>query len=151
VITRLLGIPVLDDERFLEWAIKLIDFPWDPAGALRAKAEFDAYMIPLIGARRAQPGSDVVSLLASASLDGVRLGDEEILAFCRLLFPAGSDTTYKNLGSLLAAVLADPQLCERARGSDADREALVQEGLRFEAPTALLPRRCSRHRLRPRR
>lgn len=144
VITRLLGIPVVDDERFLEWAIKLIDYPWDPVGALRAKAEFDAYMIPLIAARRAQPGSDVVSLLASASLEGVQLGDEEILAFCRLLFPAGSDTTYKNLGSLLAAVLADPRLRERACGSDADREALVQEGLRFEAPTALLPRRCSR-------
>ena len=138
------GIPVVDDAHFLEWAIKLIDFPWDPVGAMRAKAEFDAYMIPLIVARRADPGADVVSLLAGASLEGARLGDEEILAFCRLLFPAGSDTTYKNLGSLLAAVLADPRLRERACGSDADREALVQEGLRFEAPTALLPRRCGK-------
>jgi cytochrome P450 len=144
VITRLLGIPVHDDSHFLEWAIKLIDFPWDPEGAMRAKAEFDAYMIPLIARRRVEPGDDVVSLLATAELDGTRLSDEEILSFCRLIFPAGSDTTYKNLGSLLAVVLADPQLRERALASDAEREAIVQEALRFEPPTALLPRMCAR-------
>jgi cytochrome P450 len=144
VITRMLGIPVHDEQLFLEWAIKLIDYPWDPEGALRAKAGFDAYMIPLIARRRADPADDVVSTLATARLDGVALSDEEILAFCRLLFPAGSDTTYKNLGSLLAFVLADERLREMARGSDADREALVQEGLRIEPPTALLPRLCAK-------
>jgi cytochrome P450 len=144
VITRLLGIPVHDERLFLEWALKLIDYPWDPEGALRARAGFDAYMVPLIAARRARPADDVVSLLAQARLEGAALEDEEILAFCRLIFPAGSDTTYKNLGSLLSHVLSDPGLRERARGSDTDREALVQEGLRIEPPTALLPRRCAR-------
>jgi cytochrome P450 len=144
VITRLLGIPVHDDAKFLEWALKLIDYPWDPEGAMRAKAEFDAYMIPLISARRTTPGEDVVSQLATAELEGAQLTDEEILSFCRLLFPAGSDTTYKNLGSLLYAVLANPGLRERAMAGDAEREALVQEGLRWEPPTALLPRMCSK-------
>ena len=144
VITRLLGIPVHDEAKFLEWALKLIDYPWDPEGAMRAKAEFDAYMIPLITARRAAPGEDVVSQLATAELEGAQLSDEEILSFCRLLFPAGSDTTYKNLGSLLYAVLGDPGLRERATAGDAEREALVQEGLRWEPPTALLPRMCSK-------
>jgi cytochrome P450 len=146
VITRLLGIPVHDERLFLEWALKLIDWPWDPEGAMRAKAGFDAYMIPLIARRRVEPAGDVVSTLATATLEGAALGDEEILSFCRLLFPAGSDTTYKNLGSLLAFVLADGRLGEMARGSDADREALVQEGLRIEPPTALLPRRCAKAR-----
>jgi cytochrome P450 len=111
---------------------------------MRAKAEFDAYMIPLISARRTTPGEDVVSQLATAELEGAQLTDEEILSFCRLLFPAGSDTTYKNLGSLLYAVLANPGLRERAMAGDAEREALVQEGLRWEPPTALLPRMCSK-------
>ena len=111
---------------------------------MRAKAGFDAYMIPLIERRRADPASDVVSTLATAQLEGVALSDEEILSFCRLLFPAGSDTTYKNLGSLLSFVLGDERLCEMARGTDAEREALVQEGLRIEPPTALLPRMCAR-------
>ena len=143
IITRMLGIPVHDDRHFLEWALKIIDFPWDPQGALKAKSEFDAYLRPLIAQRRQRPEEDVISVLAAAELEGQQLEDEQILAFCRLLFPAGSDTTYKNLGSLLFAVLSHPALAERARGSAADREAMVQEGLRWQPPTALLPRMCS--------
>jgi cytochrome P450 len=147
VITRMLGIPVHDERLCLEWAVKLIDYPWDPEGAMRAKAGFDAYMLPLIAERRAAPGGDLISLLATAQLEGQALTDEEIMSFFRLLFPAGADTTYKNLGSLLAHVLADPALRERALRSDADREAIVQEGLRIEPPTSLLPRRCDKDRL----
>jgi cytochrome P450 len=94
--------------------------------------------------RRVHPGDDVLSTLATAELEGKRLGDEEVFAFCRLLFPAGSDTAYKNLGSLLAAILTTPGMPERARGSDRDRDDLVQEGLRWAPPVALQPRACSR-------
>lgn len=144
VITRMLGIPTHDEAKFLEWALKLIDFPWDPEGALRARTEFSQYMAPIIEERRRDPREDILSILATAEFEGKRLDDEEILSFCRLLFPAGSDTTYKNLGSLLSYVLADPVLRERVQGSDGDREAVVQEGLRIEPPTALLPRMCSK-------
>ena len=144
VITRLLGFPVEDEPLFLEWALKLIDYPWDPEGAVRARDEFTAYLAPVLAKRRDEPGEDVLSILATAELEGERLGDEEIFSFCRLLFPAGSDTTYKNLGSLLAVVLARPDLRALARGSDEDRNRLVQEGLRYQAPVALLPRTCSR-------
>jgi cytochrome P450 len=144
IITRLLGIPVHDDGRCLEWALKIIDFPWDPEGALKAKAEFDAYLLPLIASRRERPEEDVISILATAELEGQRLDDEEILSFCRLLFPAGSDTTYKNLGSLLYALLANPKLRDMTLRGDAERQAIAQEGLRWEAPTALLPRMCSK-------
>ena len=55
VITRLLGIPVSDEAMLLEWAVKLIDFPWDPEGALKAKAGFDDYMQGILGERRRNP------------------------------------------------------------------------------------------------
>ncbi len=44
VITRMLGIPVDDETRLLEWALKLIDYPWDPQGALKARQEFADYV-----------------------------------------------------------------------------------------------------------
>ncbi len=68
VITRLLGLPVRDEARFLEWALKLIDYPWDPEGALRAKQEFTDYLQPELDARREQPTDDVLSLLAAAEV-----------------------------------------------------------------------------------
>lgn len=144
VIARLLGLPVEDEARFLDWALKLIEYPWDPEGALRARDEFTAYMKPVLDRRRDAPGEDVLSMLATTEVDGERLDDEEIFAFCRLLFPAGSDTAYKNLGSLLAAILTTPGMRERAQGSDQDRDDLVQEGLRLHPPVALQPRACSK-------
>lgn len=143
IITRMLGIPIHDDEKCLSWALKIIDFPWDPEGALQAKAEFDDYLLPLIADRRQAPADDVISVLALSEIEGQQLDDEEILSFCRLLFPAGSDTTYKMLGSLLYAILETPGMKQLARGSDEQRHALVQEGLRWQPPTALLPRMCS--------
>ncbi len=145
IITRMLGMPTYQDDKFLEWAIKLIDYPWDPEGALKARADFSEYLTPIIHQRRENPGDDILSILASAEFEGHQLDDEEILSFCRLLFPAGSDTTYKNMGSLFAALLSDPDMITRAKGSDTDREALVEEGLRWEPPTALLPRMCSKN------
>ena len=143
VITRLLGIPVDDEARFLEWAVKLIDFPWDPEGALRAKNGFYAYMQAIIDERRRNPQGDFLSRLTSAEFEGQRLSDDRILAFLALLFPAGSDTAYKNGSSLFAKVLATPELRELARKGDKERDAIVTEALRWEPPTALLPRMAS--------
>jgi cytochrome P450 len=140
VITRLLGIPVSDEAMLLEWAVKLIDFPWDPEGALKAKAGFDSYMQGMIDDRRARPTDDFVSMLVKTAFEGQSLDDERILSFFRLLFPAGSDTTYKNAGSLFACVLADPEIRAQAMRSNKDREAIAAEGLRWQAPTAMLPR-----------
>jgi cytochrome P450 len=140
VITRLLGIPVDDEAMFLEWAVKLIDFPWDPEGALKAKAQFDDYMLRILADRRRDPTGDFVSMLVSSAFEGKRLDDEEILSLFRLLFPAGSDTTYKNAGSLFACVLADPELRAMAQKGDQERAAIATEGLRWQAPTAMLPR-----------
>jgi cytochrome P450 len=46
VITHLMGLPIQDEPLFLEWALKLIDFPWDPKGALRAREQFTSYLQP---------------------------------------------------------------------------------------------------------
>ncbi len=144
VITRFLGIPVADEDRLLHWAQKLIEFPWDPEGALAASRDFTDYLRVLVAERRAAPGDDLVSELAHAELAGERLSDEEIFSFLRLLFPAGSDTTYKNLGSLFYAVLVHPEVAALARADASAIPAIVDEGLRWEPPVALLPRACGK-------
>jgi cytochrome P450 len=142
LITRLLGIPVDEEDRFLEWAIGLINYPWDPEGAMAASAEFTSYLRPLVAERRSNPREDLLSELAAAEMEGQKLSDEEIFSFVRLLFPAGSDTTYKALGSLLALILGDPALLERILGDAEQVHWAVEESLRYEPPVALLPRMC---------
>ena len=140
VITRLLDFPPTDFEQLKRWGDGLISFPWDPEFALQSKREFDAYLKPLIEARRREPGEDLLSSLCQAELEGERLDDEEIFSFIRLLFPAGADTTYRGLGSMMFGVLTHPEVFEAVRADAAFVPNVVHESLRWEPPTALLPR-----------
>jgi len=140
VITRLLDFPPTDFEQLKQWGDGLIDFPWNPEGALQAREEFTAYMKPIIDARRVDPGEDLISSLATVEFDGERLSDEEIYSFLRLLFPAGADTTYRGLGSMLFAVLTHRDVFEAVQRDPSCVARVVQEALRWEPPTALLPR-----------
>lgn len=153
VITRLLGLPVTDVERFMSWADRIMAQGWDFEGALRASEEMGAYLEPVVRARRSSPGDDFLSLLVTAEIDGEGLSDEEIYGFCRNLFPAGIDTSTNSLGSLLHTVLHDDALRALARRGAGERESIVQELLRWQPPLALVPRRCvkdvviGRHRI----
>jgi cytochrome P450 len=140
VITRLLDLPPTDFDQLKKWGDGLIDFPWDPEGALRAREEFTAYLKPIIDQRRSAPGEDLISSLATVEVDDEGLADEEIFSFLRLLFPAGADTTYRGLGSLFYAVLSHREVFEAVQKDPDFAPRVVQEALRWEPPTAILPR-----------
>ncbi|MEZ4356508.1 MAG: cytochrome P450 [Myxococcota bacterium] len=140
VITRLLDFPETDFALLKRWGDGLIAFPWDPDFARQASIEFTDYLTPIIAERRQSPGEDLLSSLATVEVDGERLADEEIFSFIRLLFPAGADTTYRGLGSMLYAVLTHREVFEAVQADAGLVPQVVQESLRWEAPTALLPR-----------
>lgn len=140
VIGRLLDLPPTDFAQLKRWGDGLLDYPWDPEGALAARAEFTDYLKPLVDARRSRPGEDLLSSLAAVEVEGEGLSDEEIFSFVRLLFPAGADTTYRALGSLLHAVLAHREVFETVQREPATVPAVVGESLRWEPPVPLLPR-----------
>lgn len=144
VITRMMDLPVDDEPKFLTWAVKLLNYPWDPEGALRAREEFTNQLAKVLDARRANPGNDLLSKLAQAEAEGERLPDEAIFSFCRLLFPAGSDTTFKGLGSLLVHLLGDDDLRGKTQQSDEMRRKIVLESMRLEPPVPTLPRKCTK-------
>lgn len=143
VISRLLGLPISDEHAVRRWANDLFHYPFAPAAAKRASREFTDYVTPIIQQRRRHPGDDLISTLVTGAAEGEALTDEEVLAFLRLLFPAGADTTLLALGNTLAALLSRPDQLAMVRG-DPDRHAewAVWEGLRWEPPVGLLPRLC---------
>jgi cytochrome P450 len=144
VITRMLGIPVHDEKQFLDWALELFNFPWDPTGARGAWAHFTDYLAPVLRARRADPADDLLSMLLQAELDGQKLTDAEILSFIGILYPAGSDTAFKSMGSMMLGVLTHPHVRDRALTDPDSRGAIAEEAMRWEPPVAVLPRRANR-------
>lgn len=140
VITRLLGIPAANEGQLFGWVRGLFDYPFNPQAALQAAAEVNAFLLPLIHARRAAPQADLISQLARAEVEGHRLGDEDILSFVKLLFPAGADTTYLTLGSMMNAVLSDRALQARLTADPGLIPQAVDESVRLFGAVGLLPR-----------
>lgn len=140
VITGLLDVPAGNERQLIEWIDGLFSYPWNPKLALEAKEEVTHFFLPIVHARRAAPGEDLISMIASAEYEGHRLTDEEVLAFVRLLFPAGADTTYLTLGGMLNHVLGDPELKARVLADASLIPKVVDESLRLFSATAMMPR-----------
>jgi cytochrome P450 len=139
IITQLLGIPRDDEGQMAAWAKAMLNMVANPEGTTRANAEFTDYVAPLVEERRAHPGDDLLSAIATEEVDGERLDDKEVFGFLRLLFPAGVDTTWLTLGSLMLAVLEHPDVHERLL-DETEREWAVEETIRWESTTGAEPR-----------
>jgi cytochrome P450 len=119
-----------------------------PEDAAAATREIDDVLRPLPAERRARPGRDLISVLVQARVqepDGAHgLSDDEILTFCKLLLPAGANTTYRSLGLLLTLLFRDPETMEGVRSDRARLDRCVEELVRVEHSTSLVGRLCTR-------
>jgi cytochrome P450 len=140
ITNRLLGIPAEDEEQMAAWAIAMLNILADPDGSIRANAEFSDYVRPLLDERRAYPKDDVLSALVTEEVEGQQLSEEEVLGFLRLLFPAGVDTTWLTLGSMMYAVMLHPEVGDRLLTDENERSWAVEETLRWESAVATEPR-----------
>ena len=134
VIAGMMGLPREELERFHRLAIELISVGVDWEGGMRASRELGELFTEVIQARRRKPEDDLISVLAHAELDGLRLSDDEILAFLRLLAPAGAETTYRSSSNLLFGLLSNPEQLEALRRDPALMAQAIEEGLRWEPP-----------------
>src|SRR5204863_4709046 len=125
-------------------AVEVISAGFEPARAERASQALFDYFCAIIAERRLHPSDDVISVLTHAELEGVRLNDEEICSFLRLLLPAGAETTYRSSSNLLWGLLSHPDQLDALR---ADRNLMpqaIEEGLRWEPPLIGIMRTAAR-------
>jgi cytochrome P450 len=139
IINEIMGLPVDNWDQLATWARDIIlggDYETREAGA----TAFRHFALPLLAERRGVPGTDVLSRLLAGEVDGRTLSEDEVISFMLLLFPAGVDTTWLSLGSLMAAVLSTPGAAERVMDDPEEREWAIEETLRWEPPTPGIPR-----------
>ena len=104
--------------------------------ALHQPSDLVEMIKPIVASRREAPQDDLISVLVEAEVEGEdgttqRLSDPEIYSFAALLLAAGSGTTWKQMGTTLAALLERPEVL---RAVTADRELLrpaIEESLRW--------------------
>jgi cytochrome P450 family 130 len=143
VIGEAIGVPPEHLESFRGWTEQFISIT-GPEDFADAAAKIYGLFGELLAERKRSPRDDLMSALIAAEIDGEHLTDEELLGFCFLLLIAGNDTTTTLIGlgaELLARhpdqraeLVADPALIPGA----------LEEMLRIEAPTQVLPRTAMR-------
>jgi cytochrome P450 len=148
VISILLGVPEVDHER-LRHVVDRVFHVEDGVGmmnptSLSAVAEIDAYLLELIRERRAHPGDDVLSALATAELidqEGThRLSETDAADFGKTLFIAGTETVARLIGWAAAVLDEHPdQRAELVADSSLIPNA-IEELLRFEPPSPVQAR-----------
>jgi cytochrome P450 len=140
-----LGLPGEDQRKFFDWAVGMTS-GGDVLGNSAAVAE---YVAPLIAERRANPKTDLLSLLVEARIedtdadgmdDSRPLTDEEVNTFVRLLIIAGAGTTYKAYGNLMFMLLSHPDQLTAVRDDRGLVPLAIDETLRIEQPLASVQR-----------
>jgi cytochrome P450 len=144
VIAGLLGLPRADLPMFHRLAVELISVSINMDAALRASQGLADYLTPIIHERRAEPGRDMISCLAVAEHDGHTLSDDEIIAFCRLLLPAGAETTYRSSANLMTGLLLNPEQLDAVRSDRSLLPQAMEEALRWEPPLLMIIRTATR-------
>ncbi|MFF9585185.1 cytochrome P450 [Streptomyces achromogenes] len=150
VIADMLGLDKADHARFHGWYTAVIAFlgnlsgdPEVAAAGERTRVEFAEYMLPVIRERRADPGDDLLSALCAAEVDGVRMSDEDIKAFCSLLLAAGGETTDKAIAGILANLLSNPDQLAAVRADRSLIPAAFAETLRYTPPVQMIMRQSA--------
>lgn len=137
VISHLLDVRAEDDGEIRRLLTPMFRYLWEPDEALAARDRFDSLFTPLIEKRRRQPGKDLISEILHANPERGFIKDEEVLSFCRHLYPAGAETTYLMMGSMMWHVLSDDALRLTLIRRPQLRAAAVEEALRMYGPVAI--------------
>ncbi|MGD0239805.1 MAG: cytochrome P450 [Streptosporangiaceae bacterium] len=148
VMGEMLGVPEDDRERFRGLGADFFNvmelYPEEGAveRAHAAAAVMLEYWTGIVAERRAEPRDDLTTELIRACDQGL-LSEEELLGLVMFLFSAGYRTTAALIGNVIEQLLAFPEEADRFRRGEYTPEAVVEESLRHEAPSQLVPRQTT--------
>lgn len=146
VICTLLGVPLVDGPRMLDWShaiVKMYEFSTtdlERGAADRAAGEFIEYVHALIKARRAHPEIDLISELVQVADQGEKLTVDEIVCTVIVLLNAGHEATVNTLGNGMRALLSHPDQWSRVTSGEVAPAVVIEEMLRWDAPLQLFER-----------
>jgi cytochrome P450 len=105
------------------------------------------FLVPIVAARRRDPGDDLLSALIHPPDGDAALETDEVITMCLLLLAAGHETTANLIGNGTLALLEHPdELTWLRRHPEATRQA-VEELLRYDSPVQVASRIASSDRM----
>lgn len=147
VLAELLGAPEEARELFKHWVDDILAFQGVNKPTIEvlrcsqdALVAARAYLKDMIEYRRQHPGTDLISHLATAEIDGEKLTEPELLNIGITLMTAGQETTTALVGNSLYLLLSRPELWAALRQDHGLVASAIEEVLRYESPIPRQPR-----------
>ncbi len=144
-VAALMGVPDVDRHDLLRWSNTTLDYEGRELGETNqvvadAAAAMAEYGATLIAERKRCPGHDMISLVATAGVDGdgggpAPLSDLELQMFFNLLVVAGSETTRNSIALGMVALIEHPDQLRALRDDRSLLAGAVEEILRWTTAT----------------
>jgi cytochrome P450 len=136
-ICDLLDIPVADRQEVASLTKSALasnyEFP-EAHADITARSAIVVYFQDLVEARRKSPGSDPISLMATAEVDGRRLDDLDIVLNCYSLIMGGDETSRLAMIGAVRAFIQNADQWRALKNSELPVEVAGEEVLRWTTP-----------------
>ena len=148
VIAALIGVPEADQPQIRLWTETMLHREPDssdvPEAGIAAFKALDDYFRSDLDRRRVERGSDLVSGLLDAEVDGERPSEDEIVGFLFLLAIAGGETTTKLIGNMAVALTKHPDQKRVLVEDPSQMPNAVVEAARYDTSTQQMRRTTTR-------
>jgi cytochrome P450 len=142
VTAELMGLPPGDHDQLKDWsadfAEMLGNFQHNPdrvSRVLRTVREMIAYFRSAMRDQGGSTGRGLIRHLMTATVDGSRLSEEEVIANVIVTMVGGQETTTNLIGNGMLTLLRQPNELRRLRDDPSIIESAVEELLRYESPS----------------
>lgn len=143
VIFMLLGVPQKDWEYLVEQTDVMMNNSGQEA-SMTGVLNLFMYADRLASERRQNPGSDMVSQLLTAEVNGELLSQAEFNAFFMLLVVAGNETTRNLISGGMLALIENPAELLKLQSDLSLVPSAVEEMLRYVSPVTQFRRTANR-------
>jgi linalool 8-monooxygenase len=138
-LAELLDVPSDVWPKLYDWTNAFVgeddpDFRNSPAAMTQTLSEFFEFSKDLFERRRAQPGTDLATVLANATIEGQPVTYQEFVANLILALVGGNETTRNSLSHSIVAFANNPQQWDVVRQKPEILPEAVKEMVRYASP-----------------
>ena len=138
-LAELLGVSIDLWPKLYDWTNAFVgeddpEFRQSPEAMAATLGEFFAFGQELFEARRAEPTSDIASLLANAEIDGQPVPFRDFIGNLILVLVGGNETTRNSLSHSIVALSRNPDQWEAIRQNRDVLKTATPEMVRYASP-----------------
>lgn len=140
IVAKLFGVPpdlAQEAHRLVIQSMLLGD---DPAAAMAAFEGMNSLYMEVVKRHKVGKHDNLTSMLMETEVDGVRLSDEEVVSFIKMIMAAGLDTTVRQTANLIYLLLENPDQFEDLKANPDLLEPAIWEASRLISAGGNQPR-----------